>query len=138
MFIKYTFTINEKQVDMSCTDEEKLSAAPVLLPPIKHRPLVLEDFRHLPALTKIRLFYKRFNTGSFIWEHHGIDGDRLVGRFHYEESGWSKPGRYLYQYEHVVCVNSGREPVWNVHHSRWGAGEWSDDDTSEDDEEQEE
>jgi hypothetical protein len=104
---------------------------------ISHRPLILADFRDIPSGTRLTMWFKRFNEGQLRWLHTRIDGDRLVGRFCHEEKGeeWSREGRYIYEHENVLCINSGREPLWAIPPEKWGAGAWrQESDTSSDEE----
>jgi hypothetical protein len=100
------------------------------LPNITHRPLILQDFRDIPAGCLVKMYYKRYNEGEFWWEHTRTDGQRLTGRFWYIESGWSKEGAFIYEHENVLCINSGRKPLWAIPPERWGGGAWSEEDDS--------
>jgi hypothetical protein len=117
---------------MSCS--VKTPTAPNLAR-INHRPLIVADFRDIPAGTRLTMYYKRFNEGKLIWEHISTEGDRLVGRFYLKPHGWSCVGSFVYQHENVLCCGSGREPLWACPPERWGAGAWSQEDTSSDEEE---
>jgi hypothetical protein len=102
---------------------------------ITHRPLILQDFRSIPAGTRLTMYYKRSNEGTLVWEHTAIEGDRLVGRFYLKAHDWSRVGSFVYQHENVLCIGTGAEPLWAIPPEKWAQGAWSEcDDTSSDEE----
>ncbi len=73
----------------------------------------------------IRLGYKAYNEGEFLWMHISTQLTpeshiqcRLTGYFSYESQkayemvNWSGPQDFLYEFQGCICRGSGAEPCW--------------------------
>jgi hypothetical protein len=117
---------------MTYNDEEKIPAPPTLAR-IIHRPLILDDFRDIPADTKVRMWsHKRFHEELMWYEHARTDGRGLVGRYWSDESGWSDEDRHIVEHENVLCTSRSLEPLWSCPPIRWSLGAQSDDEEAND------
>jgi hypothetical protein len=118
---------------MTYNDEEKIPAAPTLAR-ITHRPLILDDFRDIPAGTSVKMWFKHFQEGELWWRYTRTDAQGLVGQIQLAKGGWSHEDVYFGEHENVLCIDSGsaRDPLWSCPPSRWSQGAWSDDEEAND------
>ena len=73
----------------------------------------IEDFKQLRKGQLVTLFYNDTNSGSFVWVHDRVEGDRVYGRAVYAEETIDEVpvDNTLYAWRGYVCRGSGAEPV---------------------------